>query len=372
MRSKFILIILFLSWVGVLTALTPTQSTHAQDSGLPISQTGKQSTAPTIAISPEGTVHIAWEQEDGIWYRRVQHGMLTPLEQISAEGKNPVLAVDPYGEIAYLAWEQEFSGNYEIFTRKWDAQQGWAAPHNVSNNAGGSTSPTLAVSSLGIVHLLWSDTTPGDSTLYHAVSANGESWPESMPINSAHGSNPSAAIDAQGILYVAWQNRTSFAENLRIWTMHKADNAWSTPTALTDGSTQAYSAQISSQNNQTRMVWQEGAQSILALRKDESWQRIRLQAGASPAVAITEQGTVEWAWKNAQGLVREHNRAQTWQAISWGTPENSHVTLFAQATQIGIAWVEDKASGSQIFYTHDIPATLYLPTYSHIVAINQS
>jgi hypothetical protein len=363
MRDKGFLTLLFLSWVGVVLALTQWMPAHAQDAGIPIATSGQQSAAPAIAIGPENVVHIAWEQEDGIWYRRWQLGHLTPLMHISAEGKNPTLAVDPYDDIAYLAWEQAFAGNYEIFTRKWDALQGWSAPHNVSNNAGGSTSPTLVVSSMGMVHLLWSDTTPGSNTLYHAISSNGESWPVATPIDAARGSHPSAAIDAQGVLHVAWQYRASFADNLRIWTSSKVDGVWLSPVALTDGTSQAFSPQLRSRDDKMLLVWQEGTQSILATMQDSGWQQARAQAGAAPAVAISGQGAVEWAWQTAQGLAREYHHAVQWPRINWSVPGARHVALAAQDDCFGLVWIQGQDANSQVFFTYDRPVTTYQPIF---------
>ena len=365
MRLSSFLRILSLSWVGVLVALTQPVAIHAQGSGIPISAPGHQCASPVIAISANGIVHMAWEQEDGIWYRRLQNGVLSPLEKISSEGENPTLAVDPYGEIAYLAWEQAFDGNYEIFTRKWDARQGWLAPHNVSDNAGGSTSPTLAISNLGVLHLIWSDTTPGVRTLYHAISTNGESWPVATPIPEARGSHPSAAIDAQGVLRVAWQDRASFSENFRIWTAYQENGAWHTPVALTDGSAQAFSPQLASQGDMTLLVWQEGAQSVLAALQDDAWKRIRIQSGASPALAILESGTLAWAWETEQELTREHYRAYAWVSTTWGAFQPRHPDLFAHGGQIGIVWAENRTTGQQIFYSYDMPATIYQPVLIH-------
>ena len=366
MRTLSIFSLLLIGWMSAFVALV--QPTFASTAGAatPISPTGKNAAAPAIAMTRQGSIHIVWEQDGGLWYRNWRNGSWSATTQIVTEGENPFLASDPYGEVVYLAWEQEFGGNYEIFTRKWNAVNGWSAPHNVSSNDGGSSSPVLAVSPDGKVHLIWADTTPGTSTLYHAISADGESWPLSLPIPNAKGSNPAAAFDPAGNLQVAWQYRASFIQNLRIWTARYANNAWSAPSALTDGSQQAYAPDMAGNGGRIALVWQEGNQAKLALLANNAWRVDTTQTGASPALAINGDGVAMWAWETNAGLARQFGRAGWTPPQTWSIAGSGELDLTSQDGRIGVVWVENQNGSDRVFYNSEIFATMFQPlTMTH-------
>ncbi len=361
MRTLTIFSLLFIGWVGAFMALIqPTQASPAGVS-VPVSPAGKIASAPAIAVTRQGSVHIVWQQDGGLWYRNWRNGVWSAIEQVAVEGESPTLATDPYGEIVYLAWEQEFGGNYEIFARKWDSVNGWSAPHNVSSNDGGSSAATLAVSPTGQIHLIWADTTPGTSTLYHAISTDGESWPVALPITNAKGSNPAAAFDAAGALHVAWQYRASFAENLRIWTARYANNAWSAPVAITDGSQQAFSPDMAGHGGRIALVWQEGTQVKLALLGNSGWVVNNTQTGSAPAVAINSHGVIEWAWVTNTGLARQFGLSGWTTPTTWSLAGSNALDLATKNTSIGIVWIQNDNGSDRVFYNSENLATMYQP-----------
>ena len=360
MRKLPILSLLLVGWVIALAAITQ-PSLAAPTAATPISPVNASIDHPTLAITRQGSIHIAWAQDDGIWYRQWRNGQWSAIQQLAASGKNPTLAVDPFGEVVYLAWEQLFDGNYEIFTRRWDPIQGWSPSHNASDNDGGSTSPTFAVSPEGVIHLIWADTTPGTSTLYHAISTDGLAWPTALPIDQTKGSHPTAAFDAQGTLHVAWQYRTDFTDNLRIWTASYTGQSWSQPQALTDGTTHAFAPEMAGQAGRVALAWQEGNQARLALLDQNRWQVVQTQPGESPDVAITAQGITEWAWRTDQGLARQFGISQWTHPQTWAAPDGRQVALTAQGSQVGMVWIQGPDTARQVFYNQDILATMYQP-----------
>ncbi len=361
MRTLSIFSHLLIGWMSALVALV--QPTFASTAGAatPISPSGVNAAAPAIAMTRQGSIHIAWEQNGGIWYRNWRNGTWSTATEIAPEGENPALASDPYGEIVYLAWEQEFGGNYEIFARKWDSVNGWAASHNVSSNDGGSSSPALAVSPDGKVHLVWADTTPGASAIYHAISADGESWPLALPIPNAKGGSPTAAFDPTGVLHIAWQYRASFADNLRIWTARYAGNAWSAPKALTDGSQQAYGPDMAGNGGRAALVWQEGDRARLALLNGAAWQVDVSRTGSGPSVTINGDGVAEWAWETGSGLARQFGRAGWTTPQTWAQPDSKELDLASQNGRIGIVWVENQGGSDRVFYNSDFLTTMMQP-----------
>jgi hypothetical protein len=359
MRNLPLFTLLLIGWMSALAALV--QPALAAPARAPISPPDKQADAPAVALTRQGSVHIVWEQDGGLWYRNQRNGLWADAVQVAAEGENPALVADPYGEIVYLAWEQEFGGNYEIFSRKWDAVIGWSAPHNVSSNDGGSSAPALAVGPDGGIHLIWADTTPGASTLYHAISTDGESWPVALPIPDARGSNPTAAFAADGVLHVAWQYRASFAENLRIWTASYQNEAWSAPAAFTDGSQQAFAPVLAGNSSRLALVWQEGVQAKLAFAAGAGWRLDAVQAGQAPAVAITRDGVTEWAWETPSGLARQFGLGGWASPMTWSQAGGGDIALAVQNDRVGIVWTENQGDNRRVFYSDDILDTMYQP-----------
>lgn len=363
MRTFSIFSLLLIGWMSALVALVQPAFAATAGAATPISPAGVDAAAPAIAMTRQGSIHIAWEQNGGIWYRQWRHGAWSAATEIVTEGENPALASDPYGEVVYLAWEQEFSGNYEVFARKWDSINGWSDPHNVSSNDGGSSSPALAVSPDGKVHLLWADTTPGTSAIYHAISADGESWPLSLPVPDALGGNPTVAFDPTGALHIAWQYRASFADNLRIWTARYAGNAWSAPKALTNGSQQAYGADMAGNGGKVALVWQEGDRAKLALLNGNAWRVDVTHTGSAPAVTINGNGIAEWAWETNSGLARQFGRAGWTTPVTWASADSGELDLASQDGRVGVVWVENQGGSDRVFFDSDFLVTMAQPLF---------
>ncbi len=362
-RQNLALTLMLIGWISALVALVQPVAAAPIATPLPISPAGKDAAAPAIVVSAAGAIHVAWEQEGGIWCRSQRNGVWSDAVQVASEGEHPTLAAAPDEETLYLAWSQEFGGNYEVFSRRWDAVDGWSAPKNVSSNDGGSSSPALAVSADGHVHLIWADTSPGVSTLYHAVSSDGLSWPVALPIADALGGNPAVVFADDGEMVVAWQYRASFADNLRIWTARYRNGAWTTPVALTDGSQHALAPNLSANARRLALVWQEGDRVKLAFWSNNAWQVAVTQPGLRPAVAITDAGLVQWDWETDNGLASQFGLAGWTSPAYWAqnSARSGDLALAAHGQVISAVWMENQNGNNRIFHNSNAFATINLP-----------
>ncbi|MCG3257903.1 MAG: hypothetical protein KAU62_17490, partial [Candidatus Heimdallarchaeota archaeon] len=136
--------------------------------------------APSLSVSPTGTVHLAWEDYTAyagsgtdwdIFYKRwdATTSLWTTTEVVSTESTgesgDPSLAVDS-AENIHIAWEDEtdYAGagtDYDIFYKRWDASTSlWITTEVVSTEStGDSYFPSLAVDSAGNIHIAWWDYT---------------------------------------------------------------------------------------------------------------------------------------------------------------------------------------------------------------------
>ena len=106
---------------------------------------------------------------------------------------------------AYVVWEDETPGNFDVFFR---ASQGLGTI-NVSNNTGFSQNPQIAASGNN-VYVTWEDTTPGNRDIFFAVSNNnGVSFGTPINISNSPGSSTDPQIAASGNnVYVTWEDTT--------------------------------------------------------------------------------------------------------------------------------------------------------------------
>jgi hypothetical protein len=128
----------------------------------------------------------------------------------------PDVATDAENNI-YVVWSEKpgpVSGNFEIlFSKSVDGGATFSAPEIVSNNAGDSLTPRIAVSD-GILYVVWSDKTAGTSNNYDirfSKSSNmGDDWDPSVKLSSNSGDSLTPSIAASGSsIYVVWSDKTS-------------------------------------------------------------------------------------------------------------------------------------------------------------------
>lgn len=127
---------------------------------------------PAVTVTSDGTVHVAWEESDGIttvvYSRRATNGswtMAVPLSNPELDSRLPELDVDLMDRI-YAVW-QEDQGN-----RDHDIMLAVAENNNfgdaivVSDNVldGDSYQPQLAVDTQNVAHIVWRD----DSELFNS------------------------------------------------------------------------------------------------------------------------------------------------------------------------------------------------------------
>jgi hypothetical protein len=83
----------------------------------------------------------------------------------------PSVAVAPDGR-PYVAWEDDSSGDYEIYVRRWNGSiweevgSGSASGGGISDNDGNSWCPSLAVAPDGRPYVAWHDNSGGDWEIY--------------------------------------------------------------------------------------------------------------------------------------------------------------------------------------------------------------
>jgi hypothetical protein len=91
------------------------------------------------------------------------------------------------------------------------AKAQWMPSQRLTWNSGWSDLAAIAVDSLGRLHVVWRDDTPGDDEIYYRKSADGgTTWMASQRLTWTSGWNgwPDIAVDSSGNLHVVWFDAT--------------------------------------------------------------------------------------------------------------------------------------------------------------------
>ncbi|MCX6162061.1 MAG: exo-alpha-sialidase [Ignavibacteriae bacterium] len=171
--------------------------------------TNKPAGSAHCSIAASGlNVHIVWyDYRVGlygfaeIYYKRSVDGGTTWSEDLrlsNTAGQSWMPAVAVSGSVVHVAWYDSTAGNWEIYyKRSLDGGLNWGADTRLTNNSAISNYPTLAVSG-STVHLAWVDYRNGTGNIYYKRSANGgTSWGSDTRLTKSNYANyhPSLAVN---------------------------------------------------------------------------------------------------------------------------------------------------------------------------------
>src|SRR4030042_4707947 len=131
------------------------------------------------------------------------------LTNNSSSSMGPAIAA--HGSNIYVVWQDTPPGNFEIYFKKSvDAGATWTTDRRLTNNAGDSVSPAIAVDGSNI-YVVWQDNTSGNFEIYFKKSVDGgATWTTKKLTNFGFDSlSPAIAVDGSNI-YVVWYGRDIF------------------------------------------------------------------------------------------------------------------------------------------------------------------
>lgn len=128
-----------------------------------------------------------------------------------------------------VAWESDYSGDYEIYVRRWndtawvEMGSGSATGGGISDNSNLSVGPALAIGTNGVPIVAWHDFTSGGWEIY-VRQWNGSSWVEMGNGSASAGGishtgsawRPSLAIGPDGAPVVTWYDNSSGSEQIYV------------------------------------------------------------------------------------------------------------------------------------------------------------
>jgi len=182
----------------------------------------------------------------------------TPTKNLSNNAGGsvvPAIAVD--GSNIYVVWE-DGSGNPEIYFKKSvDGGATWTPNKKITNNVGNSDAPAIAVDGSNI-YVVWHDYTPGNAEIYFKKSVDGgATWTTSKRITNNAGTSEASAIAVDGSnIYVVWHDNTP--GNFEIYFMKSLDGGatWTTR-RLTNNAGYSWNPAIAVDVSNVYVIWQD-------------------------------------------------------------------------------------------------------------------
>jgi len=193
---------------------------------------------PAVAVDSSGYVHVVWNDDTpgnkDIYYKKSTDGGSTWLASQrmtwnDGASEIPSIAVDSLGNI-HVLWADETPGNFEVFyTKSTDGGSTWRPRQRLTWNSGSSHVPTIAFGPLSHVHVSWGDFTPGNFEVYYKRSTNGGStWLPSQRLtwNSGYSIWPAIGADSSGNVHVIWADETPGTREINYKSSTNGGSTW--------------------------------------------------------------------------------------------------------------------------------------------------
>lgn len=204
-----------------------------------------QSYYPFIAVDGADNLHIAWRDDmisgQEIYYKQSTDGgtnwsALKQLTWMLGPSSDPVIGSDSSNTI-YVIWHHVYVENYDIYIKNsTDGGVNWSVTKRLTWNAGDSRYPCFVIDSMDILHVIWSDDTPGNSEIFYKQSQDGgATWSKLIRLtwNSGQSYDPSLAVDSNDTLHLVWEDNSSGGKEIYYRQGELNGKNWSAPTRLT-------------------------------------------------------------------------------------------------------------------------------------------
>lgn len=200
-----------------------------------VSNTSGVSSAPGLAIAPDGTLRVVWADNTpgySVIYHAYWNGTYWINEPIPhAMGGAPAVAVSTDG-VVHVVWQDRDAPGapYEVYYSGWNGSD-WSLPENLSDSmAEPSIIPSVAVDQDGRAHVGWQEKVDGRYMVYYTWGGVGFwSIPEKISDAEAEAYLPSMAASRNSTVYVGWDESTLVLYRSR----GSSDASWSQPVPVT-------------------------------------------------------------------------------------------------------------------------------------------
>jgi len=215
-------------------------------------------------------IYAVWEDDNPgnaeIYFKRSTDGGLTwlatkKITNSANDSHGPAITVN--GSNIYVTWYEDMTGESQVFFRRSeDGGATWKAVKQVTDNAGFSGAPVIAVNGAN-VYLAWVDRTPGNNEIYFMRSIDGgATWQAAKRLTNTAGSSMDPAIAVNGAnIYLAWYDDTPGNAEIYVRKSTNGGTSWQAAVRLSFNAGGSYAPAIAVKNNAVYVSWSDNSPS---------------------------------------------------------------------------------------------------------------
>jgi len=286
--------------------------------------------------------------------------------------ENPVIAVGPSGHL-HVVWWDTTPGHYEIYyTKSTDGGANWK-PSQRLTWTDNSSIPAIAVDSLGQLHVVWCNNSPGNGEIYYKKSTDGgATWSPNQRLTWTSGQSlmPAIVVDPFDYLHVVWSDNTS--TNYEIYYRRSTDGGatWTPNKRLTWTADSSYIGDMAMDTlGNPHIVWEDLSPYEVFYKRGIdgglTWatsQRLTWNSGGSgwPSVAVESSGHIHVVWEDGTPLNievfyrRSLNLGLNWaagQRLTWNSSQSRFPAVAADSdANVHVVWEDDISGDFEIYY----------------------
>jgi hypothetical protein len=138
--------------------------------------------------------------------------------------------------VVHVVWaDSRVVGRNQLWWKRFVPGIGWSADSQIVVSSQQATSPSLAATRSGHLHLVWRDNRDGNNEIYYKEYTPSGGWDAvdtRLTINSASQIQPQCDADPMDNVYVVWTDSRASASDPDIWYLQRKGGVWGTETPL--------------------------------------------------------------------------------------------------------------------------------------------
>jgi len=183
-----------------------------------LSITAEYSLSPVIVTDSNNYIHVVWYDitpgNNEIFYATsTDNGSTWSSKRLTwnqGGSVSPAITVDS-NDIIHMVWNDDSSGNYEIYYRtSTDFGTTWSATKRMTWNSGASIYPKITTDLSDNIHIVWDDSSFGNSEIFYKMSTDsGATWTANrLTWNPGVSQFPRITSGFKNIIHVVWSDKT--------------------------------------------------------------------------------------------------------------------------------------------------------------------
>ncbi|MGB3342201.1 MAG: hypothetical protein WBB37_12070 [bacterium] len=251
------------------------------------------------------------------------------ISQSAGASHTPAIAVGNNDEL-YVVWADSTPGNLEIFFSETTNNGMWSQGINISNNTSISACPFIDVDNLGNIHICWWDLESDsyDSKISYRMRSATNSWAniEILAFSSAPDSAhelPRIICDKDNNVYVMWTCRGELRYKIK-----SSTGIWSEIMVVPYAPTSNPAELATDLQGNLHLTWEGGNNDILYQMRipDGTWQNLAtITQGVSspliPDITVDNTGIVYITWTARDNDLNRYVYYSDNKAGNWAEPE---------------------------------------------------